>query len=384
DSILFVEASLRGISTIQNVISRKISRLADYDGTKEKHCFFRDSESYDSKCGPLEYPVFYLWVVADLVNNVLNSWNADVIYDLFNPDQANLILWMPLPSTPQPDLIVWRGDMTGNYSIKLGNNVLMRGLASTHSSYPTMPPSSLSGLYNKIWNANVPSKVRITVWRYSETASHLISTCAFSRRIFSTLNITLPQVVHDRATFNLPSFIIFIKSYMDDMDTLPPMACSPVLSLEEKWFPPCPGIMKVNFDAAFDSATSSSFFGIIFRDSAGDVLAAGCFSHPLVLDSFEAEALACYQALVLAHDLSYRRIVIEGDSLSVIKKVQNFSEDRSVIGMLIKDIKRKMGNFDSTTAPFCPRACNKPAHFLAHLGRSLPTPCIWTECSTPS
>ncbi|KAK8568478.1 hypothetical protein V6N12_007027 [Hibiscus sabdariffa] len=255
---------------------------------------------------------------------------------------------MPLPSTPQPDLIVWRGDMTGNYSIKLGNNVLMRGLASTHSSYPTMPPSSLSGLYNKIWNANVPSKVRITVWRfvrnyiltfdnlsfrgivahtscllcdrYSETASHLISTCAFSRRIFSTLNITLPQV-------------------------------SPI----SEWLP-----------------------------CAGDVLAAGCFSHPLVLDSFEAEALACYQALVLAHDLSYRRIVIEGDSLSVIKKVQNFSEDRSVIGMLIKDIKRKMGNFDSTTAPFCPRACNKPAHFLAHLGRSLPTPCIWTECSTPS
>ncbi|KAL4302067.1 hypothetical protein GQ457_10G012170 [Hibiscus cannabinus] len=185
------------------------------------------------------------------------------------------------------------------------------------------------------------------------------------------------KVVHDHATFDLPSFINFIKSYMNDMDILPPIAISPVLSLEEKWFPPCLGLVKVNFDAAFVSATSSSFSGIIFRDSAGVVLAAGCFSHHNVLNTFAAEALACYQALVLAHDLSYMRIVLEGVSLSVIKKFRHFSEDRSFIGMLIKAIKRKIRSFDSTTVLFYPRACNKPAHYIAHLRHSTPTPCIW-------
>ncbi|KAK8496869.1 hypothetical protein V6N12_066072 [Hibiscus sabdariffa] len=319
---------------------------------------------------------------------------------------------MPLPSTPQPDLLVWRADRTSTYSVKSGYKVLLQGLASIYPSETVMPSTSIVGLYYRIWKANVPSKVRITVWRFvrnyiptfgnltvrgiaahtacllcdgsSETAFHLISTCVFSRRIFSALHITLPQVlltsdwlpwlanfvnglsvthcrllflaiwaiwghcnkvVHDHAAFDLPSFINFIKSYMNDMDTLPPIASSSVLSFEEK--------------------------------CAGDVLAAGCFSHHNVLDPFAAEALACYQALVLAHDLSYMRIVLEGDSLSVIKKVRHFFEDRSVIGMLIKDIKRKMGSFDSTTVLFCPRACNKPAHYIAHLGHSIPTPCIW-------
>ncbi|KAK8580342.1 hypothetical protein V6N13_143452 [Hibiscus sabdariffa] len=187
------------------------------------------------------------------------------------------------------------------------------------------------------------------------------------------------KVVHEQAGFDLPSFIIFIKSYLHDMDSVRLMASSPAIPMSERWSPPSTGLVKVNFDVSFDSSTSSSFSGIIIRDNEGEVLTAGCFSHSHVLDPFAAEALACHQALMLAHGLSFRRIVVEGDSLSVIKKVQTFCEDRSLIGMLIKDIKRKLKDFDSFTLLLCPRVCNESAHFIARLGRSSTTPCVWVE-----
>ncbi|KAL4387745.1 hypothetical protein GQ457_09G029190 [Hibiscus cannabinus] len=339
------------IDNVQDCLLARVLKARYFPNTDFLHSELGSCPSYTWKS---------LWCSGGLIEEGLGwrvGWNAVVIHDLFSPDQAHLILRMPLPSTPQPDLLVWRADRTSTYSVKSGYKVLLQGLASVYPSETVMPSTSIVGLYNRIWKANVPSKVRITVWRFvrnyipifrnltvrgiaaptacllcdgpSETASHLISTCVFSRRIFSALHITLPQL-YGRfgvivAAFDLPSFINFIKSYMNDTDILPPIASSPVISLEEKWFPPCLGLVKVNFDAAFVSATSSSFSGIIFRDSTGDVLAASCFSHHNVLDPFATEALACYQALVLAHDLSYMRIVLEGDSLSVINKVRHFS-----------------------------------------------------------
>ncbi|KAK8614479.1 hypothetical protein V6N13_068279 [Hibiscus sabdariffa] len=247
---------------------------------------------------------------------------------------------MPLPFTPRLDLLVWRG----TYSVKSGYKVLLQGLPSTPSS-----------------------ALNITLPQVSPTSEWL--PCYIGHLGHRN------KVVHDQADFNLPSLITFFKSYMNDMDNLQPMATSLVLSLDERWSPPCTGLVKVNFDAAFDSTTSYSFSDIIIQDNAGDILAAGCFSHPHV-DPFTIEAIACHQALVLAHDLFFNRIIIEGDSLSVIKKVYNFFEDRLVIGILIKDI---LGNFESTTALFYPRVCNKPTHLIVDLGRYLD----W-ECSTPN
>lgn len=49
------------------------------------------------------------------------------------------------------------------------------------------------------------------------------------------------------------------------------------------------------------------------------------------------EAWTCTMALRFAIDLGLRRIVLEGDSLSVIKKLQNHTIDRSLIGPLIEE-----------------------------------------------
>ncbi|KAK8492317.1 hypothetical protein V6N12_073611 [Hibiscus sabdariffa] len=126
------------------------------------------------------------------------------------------------------------------------------------------------------------------------------------------------------------------------MDSVRLMASSHAIPMSERWSSPSTRIVKVNFDASLICLHHLLFSGMIIRDNEGEVLVAGCFSHSHVLDPFAAEALACHKALALAHDLSFKRIIVEEDSLWVIKKVETFSKDRSLIGMLIKDIKRKL------------------------------------------
>ncbi|KAH1092315.1 hypothetical protein J1N35_019572 [Gossypium stocksii] len=54
-----------------------------------------------------------------------------------------------------------------------------------------------------------------------------------------------------------------------------------------------------------------------------------------MVDASVAEGQACEQAVLLVADLSFRHVVIEGDSLTVIKKLVSVSMDRSTLGQII-------------------------------------------------
>lgn len=87
------------------------------------------------------------------------------------------------------------------------------------------------------------------------------------------------------------------------------------------WRPPKTGIIKLNFDASFTSSTNFSISAVIARDSARLIM--GTCTYPLVdiADAFVAEARACERAFYFALDMGFRKVVLEGDSLTVIKKL---------------------------------------------------------------
>ncbi|KAK5776763.1 hypothetical protein PVK06_044726 [Gossypium arboreum] len=91
--------------------------------------------------------------------------------------------------------------------------------------------------------------------------------------------------------------------------------------------------------------------GIFVPDHAGEVLVS-CFKIFLnVTSPFAAEARAACCALQ-ALEMGFWRVVIEGDSLCIIKKLQERSPDFSPIRPIIEDA----------------RECNKAAHLLAATG----------------
>lgn len=57
--------------------------------------------------------------------------------------------------------------------------------------------------------------------------------------------------------------------------------------------------------------------GIIFRDNERYTLAACTYSNNFVADATTAEVRACLQAMTVAKELRFWRLVVEGDSLIV-------------------------------------------------------------------
>ncbi|KAK8693769.1 hypothetical protein V6N13_071338 [Hibiscus sabdariffa] len=92
-----------------------------------------------------------------------------------------------------------------------------------------------------------------------------------------------------------------------------------------------------------------------------------------------AEELACLQAMIFAIELDFRRVVFEGDSLAVIRRVSASSYDYSVISPIVNDIREAVKGLKSVVFNFVHREGNNAAHALAREGRGFRLPRFWIE-----
>ncbi|KAK8523062.1 hypothetical protein V6N13_076276 [Hibiscus sabdariffa] len=85
----------------------------------------------------------------------------------------------------------------------------------------------------------------------------------------------------------------------------------------------------------FYVSNSSSCSGIVIRNSLGQSVRACCKKVYHVSSSFTVEALAAVHRMEFAVDLGFTNVIIEGDSLSIIKKLNNREANLSEISALI-------------------------------------------------
>lgn len=81
--------------------------------------------------------------------------------------------------------------------------------------------------------------------------------------------------------------------------------------------------------------------------------------------AFEAEAIACYKAVLLGKDMGFSDILIEGDSKTIINKCMTQSRDRSQVNAYISNIQSKKDSFQNISFLFTPRSANQLAHIIA-------------------
>ncbi|MBA0811240.1 hypothetical protein Gohar_003162, partial [Gossypium harknessii] len=81
---------------------------------------------------------------------------------------------------------------------------------------------------------------------------------------------------------------------------------------------------------------------------------------------FAAEAHACLQAIQLGIHLGLESVIIEGDSMTTIKKCSSENPDKSVIGAIIRDIHRQKEHFQRAVFQYTPKSANLLAHTLAY------------------
>jgi len=96
----------------------------------------------------------------------------------------------------------------------------------------------------------------------------------------------------------------------------------------------------------------------------GLILGACTYPYTDVADAFVAEARACERALLFAIDMGFRLVILEGDSLTIIKKLTTVKEDRSILRPIPQSIRRLEKYLDKVTYQFVPRTVNRAAHTL--------------------
>ncbi|MBA0878796.1 hypothetical protein Goshw_022034 [Gossypium schwendimanii] len=97
------------------------------------------------------------------------------------------------------------------------------------------------------------------------------------------------------------------------------------------------------------------------------------YPYERVVDAFVIEARAYERALLFAIDIGFRSILLEGDSLSIIKKLKLDREDRSVLRPISQSIQLLKSHFVEVSYHFVPKEANRAAHNLALEGRRCQT-----------
>ncbi|KAF5482242.1 hypothetical protein F2P56_002829 [Juglans regia] len=94
-----------------------------------------------------------------------------------------------------------------------------------------------------------------------------------------------------------------------------------------KWKAPREGVVKVNWDAAYDKKNKMMGACVIIKDAVGDVLVSLCLKKIHVNSSVVAEIEALRRALKLCSELNIGEAMFQGDALEVVKAVNCADEN---------------------------------------------------------
>ncbi|XP_062186766.1 uncharacterized protein LOC133890399 [Phragmites australis] len=102
--------------------------------------------------------------VSQLILPGTRNWDAVTIRSLFLPHDAYEILQLKLPNTCYEDFQAWHYERNGIFTVRSAYKLALR------EQFPAPEATSIHGdgeqkIWESIWKANVPTKVRIFAWR---------------------------------------------------------------------------------------------------------------------------------------------------------------------------------------------------------------------------
>lgn len=88
-----------------------------------------------------------------------------MIRDAFSVEDADRILWIPLATVEHNDLLEWKGESSGEFSVKSAYKLL---LDSNTDFNAHEIQNELKYFDKKLWSLNLPAKQKITIWKVSK------------------------------------------------------------------------------------------------------------------------------------------------------------------------------------------------------------------------
>ncbi|EEF35196.1 hypothetical protein RCOM_1074840 [Ricinus communis] len=317
--------------------------------------------------------------VAELIDVDQKQWKVDVICKNFSNDEATKIISMPISFRLPNDKQYWQYPISGKFSVRSTYHLAILTISSQTTTRPNQSVSD--PLWKKIWQVNVPSKVRHFLWRACGTgqSSAPNRTLAAARRTtygtwthclqrsncFSVVvRLTPPtRLCFEAVEFRLmdtaeraQSRLLEFKDYQQRM-SVPTQGSTD----EVRWQAPVKGMGKVNADAAIykDGTTG---FGCVVRDMSGKVLLAGARRVQMEGSTVVAEALTIRWALETICASGIRDIIMENDCKIVIDGLNDKGCPEIYGEMLLPDTTTIVENIDVPQFVFDKCDANRVTH----------------------
>ena len=145
------------------------------------------------------------------------------------------------------------------------------------------------------------------------------------------------------------------------------------------WNPPPSSMLKVNVDGATTKHQNTVGVGSVIRDELGRVIAAMSKKIQAPLGPLEVEAKAFEAGLQLARDMGYQDIILEGDSLILVRALYGLSWPPSTIDSMVVGMQLLCLDFRMVYVSHVRRQGSKPTHILAKYALSINDSVVWIE-----
>ncbi|KAA3465127.1 Ribonuclease H-like superfamily protein [Gossypium australe] len=98
-------------------------------------------------------------IVADLIDKDTSTWKHNIIRSLFGEEQLKRILAIPLVHSRPQDVLIWRRDNSGNYTVKNGYKWIIT------DGNTRLQIDERTTFFTKLWGLKIPSKIHIFIWK---------------------------------------------------------------------------------------------------------------------------------------------------------------------------------------------------------------------------
>ncbi|KAL0444623.1 UNVERIFIED_CONTAM: putative mitochondrial protein [Sesamum latifolium] len=275
-----------------------------------------------------------------LVSNLLlpgtSQWNETLIRQVFNWEDAILILGIPLSAGQYPDRRIWHYTKDGRFSVKSAYHLHRRLVAQNGGAAATSEQASnltkrrvpnvegcpvCLGGNEDIKHAMICCDIARQTWALSSLPWHVVGqwlgdALDWLRRLAAELNtdqLALGGVVawaiwsnRNKMRFegegqSPMAVFTFAQSYLNSFQSASQCSAHQTIGHERsRWCRPTTGVLKINFDAAIFAQAGAAGLGVVVRDDAGVCVYWKVRSIPFVVNAELAEAWALRLAVEVA------------------------------------------------------------------------------------
>ncbi|XP_075650032.1 uncharacterized protein LOC142620559 [Castanea sativa] len=312
-----------------------------------------------------------------MIDEGTRTWNAEMVNEIFAPQEAEEIKNIPLAREATEESLYWPWEHDGRFSCKSGYRFLkededvlqLRDRCKEDNEdvvHAVWSCKELDGVWgmNNIWSLRNQQRFtsfsKLMAWVFQHQRNpDLFAFSIWSiwhqrnqvrtQQAYCPLN-QLSQLVHDR--------------YAEYKAFKPP----PFPSRQKRrawWKSPDQDIFKINFDGVIYAEEKCSGLGVIIRNQEGLVIASMSTRVPQQLQPIEIEALVASRALEFAREVGISEAVLEGDSLLVIKALETKDAKLAPFYLLIQDSIKLSSSFSKLSYSYSKREGNLVAHSVA-------------------